>query len=170
MHFRDSFKRLGLETDADTKSIRRAYARELKLIDQEHDPAGFQALREAYEAALARTAQQPPVPVPAPPGLRPDAGADLAVAAAALPAAHAAEHPGQLALAAFADLQTATAQLVASQVSRPSQWEQVLRQFLDDERLLNLHARNLFEAHIAHLLVSGWRPGNDLLFATASRL
>ncbi|HYD41349.1 MAG TPA: hypothetical protein VEB43_11020 [Anaeromyxobacter sp.] len=45
-------ERLGLGPEADVREVRRAYARELRRIDQEADPRGFQALREAYEAAL----------------------------------------------------------------------------------------------------------------------
>lgn len=52
--------RLALDVDADSKTIRRAYARELKLIDQESDLPGFQLLREAYEAALAWAKQNEP--------------------------------------------------------------------------------------------------------------
>lgn len=37
-----------------TADVRRAYARTLKTIDQATDIAGFAALREAYEAAMAR--------------------------------------------------------------------------------------------------------------------
>lgn len=46
------FERLGLELSADPRAVRRAYARELKRIDQEKDLEAFQALREAYEGAL----------------------------------------------------------------------------------------------------------------------
>lgn len=160
MPYRNPFERLGLDADAgaDAKSIRRAYARELKLIDQELDPAGFQALREAYEAALTWTApHEPPIPgthsIPAAPTTM--QGADTAE---------------QVALAAMRDFRTAAAQLAAGQASRPSQWERMHRALLDDERLFNLQARDLFEAHIARLLVSGWQPGHEMIFAVSSQV
>ena len=46
------FARLDLPLEADARAIRRAYARELKRIDQASDSDGFQQLRSAYEAAL----------------------------------------------------------------------------------------------------------------------
>jgi hypothetical protein len=47
---------LGIAPTADMGEIRRAYARRLKAIDTAADPAGFQRLRQAYEAALGRAA------------------------------------------------------------------------------------------------------------------
>lgn len=44
---------LGLTPTSDMGAIRRAYAQRLKTIDRTTDAAGFQALRRAYEAALA---------------------------------------------------------------------------------------------------------------------
>jgi hypothetical protein len=47
------WQELGIAPTADTKEIRRAYARRLKAIDADRDPAAFQRLRQALEAALA---------------------------------------------------------------------------------------------------------------------
>ncbi|MCC4604499.1 J domain-containing protein [Xanthomonas campestris] len=44
---------LGLDDDADTRAIKRAYAARLKLTRPDDDPAGFQRLHETYQAALA---------------------------------------------------------------------------------------------------------------------
>lgn len=48
---------LGIEPTADAAAIRRAYAHRLRAIDPDSDPAAFQRLREAYEAALAGSAR-----------------------------------------------------------------------------------------------------------------
>ncbi|GGD41167.1 J domain-containing protein [Pseudoxanthomonas indica] len=48
----DPFELLGLEEDADQTTIKRAYARLLKVTRPDTDPVGFQQLHEAYQSAL----------------------------------------------------------------------------------------------------------------------
>ena len=52
MFSRDAFKLLGLEHGVATdRDVRQAYAKRLKAVRPEDDPAAFMALREAYEVA-----------------------------------------------------------------------------------------------------------------------
>ncbi len=50
------WKALGIDPTDDTREVRAAYARQLRAIDPERDPAAFIALRTAYELALSRAA------------------------------------------------------------------------------------------------------------------
>jgi len=182
--------RLGLEPGADARAIRHAYARELKLIDQEQDPAGFQDLREAYDAALhwaerrpARSAPQAAPQAASQPAAQPATAAAPAAPASVAPnysaprtqvsfnipahAAPAEDNPQQLASAVFARFQQACKPLSQQHVQKTLQWQQLLLACLDDNRLLNLSARAAFEERIAQLLVSGWRPGHEALLPAA---
>jgi hypothetical protein len=55
-----ALRRLGLRADADARAVKRAYAALLKTTRPEDDPEGFQALNEAYRAALAWVQSRPP--------------------------------------------------------------------------------------------------------------
>ncbi|RRJ63914.1 tetratricopeptide repeat protein [Paenibacillus oralis] len=47
------WERLGIGRTEDIKVIKRAYAKQLKIYHPEDDPAGYQALREAFDAAMS---------------------------------------------------------------------------------------------------------------------
>lgn len=163
--------RLGLDQDADARSIRRAYARELKLIDPEQDSAGFQALREAYDTALQWLdwrAQQAPTSEPAAAALDvgvPCTPVTVGKAPTAPPDAQSLSH------AVFDEFHAAMAQLLSEhRIQHNAEWQRILQRSLDDERLIDLGARLYFEAQVAQLLASGWRPGHETLFAAASEV
>lgn len=144
---------LGLDADADERAIRRAYAQRLRQVDPETDPAGFQALRENFEGALtwvglplgnAPARRQPPPPQTPPP--------DTPRSAIARPAHDA-----------FADF---AARFDASQHPEIDT-AALLADALSDERLVNLEARESFEAQVAERLLAGWRRGHECLFDAA---
>ncbi len=154
--------RLGLGLEADARAVRRAYARELKLIDQEREAGAFQELRDAYEAALRWHAYQ---------GAQ--AQHALQETVEGVPDAPVAEDesiladPDQLAAEAFEAFQLGFAGLGEDAREDAGPWQDWLRRCLDDDRLLNIVARTIFEARVAHLLASGWKPGHNAMFLAA---
>ncbi|HEX8612431.1 MAG TPA: hypothetical protein VF800_14185 [Telluria sp.] len=160
-HTHPSFARLGLGQDADMRTVRRAYARELKQIDQERDAAGFQYLREAYELALAWAAQ----------------GAERVMASAApdvgqplLPDAERGD-PQHLCDLAIAQYRAALPRLTQAHVAGDDvAWRREMQRILDGDAMVNVCARALFEEVMAHLLAAGWKPGHETLLPVAAGL
>ena len=230
--------RFGLGDDADERAVKRAYARELKQIDQELDPAAFQDLREARDAALywlqvrqyeleqERQEQQqaqdeiarqaapdvgaasdaqpapgasppemasapldpPPDPARGEPAAPPElvryehrhpelvypddpapAPQELAAqpARGAVPQEEAPEAIGTAVFGEFADELGVSSQF-GHRVLSPPQLKQQLERFLDDPRLMQIDAKDVFEWHIARMLAQGWRPGHETLMEVAA--
>ncbi|UPG95021.1 J domain-containing protein [Luteibacter aegosomatissinici] len=81
---------LGLDASAGERDVRRAYALQLKAIDQAGDPAAFDRLRQAYEVARSFVAGGGAVGDIAPPEELPAPGTTPAPSPAAAPVATAA--------------------------------------------------------------------------------
>lgn len=164
-----SVRALGLDADADERAIRRAYAQRLKQIDPAADPAGFQTLREHYEAALVWVKHRarhdelaevtddggapPPVELADPP---PPEVPDEPAA----PQAPPGQETGDQVFAVFAERAAAGFEDEAAA-------QAALEQALADDRLVHLEARTWFEWRVVCLLLDGWRPGHEFLFGPA---
>lgn len=145
---RDVYERLGLSAEADVREIRKAYARELKKIDQENDPQGFQSLRTAYELALQLANGETPV-------------------LDASDSDHGYDHDQRLIDKAWQQCLEAIAQ--APQVNAQV-WEARLREALAGEQLINLNNALFFEAVVAQALVYSRQPEHESLFIAAARV
>ena len=179
----DFLDRLGLDAAADERAIKRAYARELKQIDQEADAAGFQVLREAYEMALHWVERKPAGVSFAPTNVVPvrDASARMSETRAA-PAplvdttapsttVDTSENPQQLAQAVFESFLLYGRGIVAQGGERDSKvWRKHLQRCTGDDRLLNLTAGAYFELLIVHLLIEGWQRGHEALFVATCQV
>ena len=177
MYATECLNRLGLGQDADERAIKRAYARELKQIDQEADAAGFQVLREAYEMALHWVKHRPAPVSFAPPAVVPVL--PVVPVVPVVPAepvapprdASTGESPRKLAQAVFDEFLLICGEIAAQGDGRDSAlWQQHLKGCANDDRLLNISARANFEYLVAHLLVNGWRTGHEGLFVAARQV
>jgi protein TonB len=181
---------LEVDDSADERAIRRAYARKLKLIDQEQEAAAFQALREAYEVALqwcrwqqqqSATQQQAAPEAPAAPDDEPRQAVPEPPLEAPTDVEHGSLSPAAPAFAVVPPEVEARAVFEAlmadlATMSSASGWssdkvhrEKLLR-CLDDPRLLSIAARDIFEWFVAEILAAGWRPGHEALLVAASRV
>jgi tetratricopeptide (TPR) repeat protein len=172
-------QRLGLVQGADERTIRRAYARELKLIDQETDPGSFQSLRESYDAALFWVRQSARIDMA---GAKFDANghveatddeaADVLMTDRTVENAEIPIHilPFR-AREVFSEFQERCKTIPNERPATDDlPWQRELRNCLVDERLINIVARNTFERQVASLLADGWRLGHEALFVAAIKV
>lgn len=145
---------LGVEAPVDERDVRRAYARTLKVIDQEADPQGFQRLREAYERVMARLAEM--------------GGMIDAHSAAPEPESEHESEPKQTPSADAGDD-------AAFVFSAHFEWactsaddaRQRLARCLASPRLNALDQREAFEEHVVRVLAQGWSTGQQFLWVAA---
>jgi len=173
----DFFAQFDLPADADERAVKRVYARQLKLINQETDLERFQALRLAFEEALAwiqnhlqqTGAGEVQATCDTSPSLVAPAGS------ADLSSEKQDDWYAGAALADASDPAKTASQLIADMLEdmrkHSHEHAYVDRRFLqalDDTRLIHMETGLAFEQLLAQYLVQGWQPGNGELFEIVS--
>lgn len=135
--------RLGLESNADAKGVRRAYARALKELDQEAGIPAFQSLREAYELALGSQPADKPMMAPS-----------------------VTENESQ---EAFEWMVAAVAVISGGRrIADETIWVDALREQLAEQQPVGIDAGWRLETAIGRLLIKGWQPGHEALLIAAT--
>jgi hypothetical protein len=138
-----AWARLGLEAGASGKEVRRAYARALKMLDQETEIAAFQALREAYEVAIgSRLGSKSEEPAPV------------------------TEDEAQEAF----EWMVAAVSVISGgrRIADETIWVDDLREQLAEQQPAGIDAGWRLESAIGRLLLEGWRPGHEALLLAAT--
>jgi len=150
--------------ELDERTLRRAYARNLKLIDVEAEPERFQTLREHLDQSLRwiawrDQARQAADAATSAEGATPDAAQPAPAPAAAPSIEQPDRKPEEAGTAVFESFHGQWPSLAQEE----STVRHALQAALGDERLLNIDARTFFEWNIARLLAGGWRAGHEHL-------
>ena len=164
---------LGVDSDADERTLRRAYAQKLKAINQATEIERFQTLRRAYELALDLSAavrhSQPDHEATinalgddsVDEQVVDDFGAPRETAVLQDAPQTAWERSDRLARTVLGEF------FEGSPLESSDEAQDRIQTSLERTELLDVDARLIFEWGIASVLAQGWRPGHQHLFSAA---
>jgi hypothetical protein len=173
----EMWRRLGIPPTTDPAALRLAYAERLKQVRPDVDPAGFRALREAFEAARRMLAGKPAGLPPTPPP-RPTPSVAGAIRAHVrdgklLEAARAWNRAGALGEISFDEEPVLQEEIARAMIAAPSpgfppleaavrlmRWDEAARALGAPPSIVAVMARHAAEAWLVELRIAaeaGWR-------------
>jgi TPR repeat protein len=167
------FVQYDLPADADERAVKRVYARQLKLIDQETDLAGFQALRDAFEVAMVwlqyrQQANTQDTSLEIDPQGPANGSVDSSQNSQTVDASVLVTSMETANLEAVAqDIIVAMINDMRSHYYDPLYAGKCFMWTMDDARLVHMETSQCFEGMLVRYLLQGWQPGNGELFDVA---